>query len=151
MGTMKIKGMYGFNPIQLDLMIQGFNICLKSRGIEQSVKECWETVIDREKSRHSDAHLEIAAWALERAVTLRVKGVTRMNTKTGHPGVWAAASCPPETKPCSWSREVIGFSNMENIFKVSYYNVNDVGLWQRPSFFMKGEAIKWWIDKPDNE
>jgi hypothetical protein len=71
----RIIGMYGFGPIQLDLMIKGFNICLKSRGIELSVEECWLTVIEREESCLSDRQLEIAAWALERAITLKGEGV----------------------------------------------------------------------------
>jgi len=74
-----------------------------------------------------------------------------MDDKTLNSGPWTAAESPPETKPGAWSRLVIGFSNLGNIFKVRYYNGNDTGAWQRPSFFMKGEEIKWWIDKPDNE
>jgi selenophosphate synthase len=67
----RIIGMYGFNPMQLAVAIQGFNICSKSTGIKQAVEECWKAVIESEKPDYSDERLEFAAWALERAITLR--------------------------------------------------------------------------------
>lgn len=78
-----------------------------------------------------------------------------MDDKTLNPGPWTDAESPPEAKPGSWSRWVIGFTNLGNVFQVRYYSGNYdgpwwlPGAWQRPAFFMKGEAIKWWVDKPD--
>lgn len=71
---MKINGMYGFHKATLGFMIQGFNICLESTGIEQAVEECWATAEKSENPIHNARYAEIAAWALERAITLRDRG-----------------------------------------------------------------------------
>lgn len=66
-----------------------------------------------------------------------------MDDKTLNPGPWTdAESCPPETKPESWSRGVIGVTNFRNVFKIHYYNGTNTGTWQQSTFFMQSEMIK---------
>lgn len=68
-----INGMYGFNETVLDLMIQGFNIGLSESGIDQLIKDGWLYVAESEDGWSSQQY-EIAAWALERVITLQGRG-----------------------------------------------------------------------------
>ena len=68
-----INGMYGFSETVLDLMIQSFNTTLSESGIERLIEDGWKYVHESEDG-WSQKRYEIAAWALERAITLRDRG-----------------------------------------------------------------------------
>lgn len=74
MKTMKIKSMYGFGGFDKDLcnyIILRFNMHLSAVGIEQVIKDYWRAAIEREDPVYNARSAEIAAWKLERAITLR--------------------------------------------------------------------------------
>lgn len=76
---MTVDGMYGFNNAVKGLMIDGFNLCVSVSGIDQMVMDCWNYALESEENGTDDRRLEVAAWALERAVTLKRQGVTHGN------------------------------------------------------------------------
>lgn len=50
----------------------------------------------------------------------------------------------PEYTPGLWSKDVICFTNLGDIYELAY-----CGHWQKPLQFLKGEFVKYWIEKPE--
>lgn len=61
---------------------------------------------------------------------------------------WVSADIPPVgTKGC-WSRVVVGVTNAENAYRISYFHGDDGGVWQRPKSFEAGEYVVCWTELP---
>ena len=61
---------------------------------------------------------------------------------------WSRWDAPPDTELGCWSREVVVFTNLGNIFCLGYFGTKTGGTWQCPTRFKEGERVEFWIDKP---
>lgn len=64
---------------------------------------------------------------------------------------WWPATSPPEGPPRTWTRRVVGVTNLGKVCTVSYFHGQHSGdgVWQRPTGFEVGETVVWWTDKPE--
>jgi len=61
---------------------------------------------------------------------------------------WNSASEPPSGRPGFWSGEVAVVTNLGNLFRISYFQGDYGGVWQRPKAFQEGEQVEWWLPLP---
>jgi len=73
-----------------------------------------------------------------------------MNKANARVQKWTPADSPPDADPGKWSRNVVVITNFGNVFLISYFpGENNPGVWQRPSGFIPGESVEFWIDQPE--
>lgn len=64
---------------------------------------------------------------------------------------WNPADQPPIGAEGCWTTPVIVVTNLGNVHMISYFNTKyeEVGCWQRPCAFVKGEEVTLWQPMPE--
>lgn len=64
--------------------------------------------------------------------------------------VWNKPENPPEGDVGNWTRDVVAYTNLGNVYKLAYYTGDkNSGIWQRPGTFLPFERIILWTEIPE--